>query len=89
MGGVTPPPQPLAREEAPVVSTTFTEQEFVDNALKAFAANPVNRDIAIARTLFLVTELHAGMAGAFNALQAGGIGGIKQLLGGAIFGKGK
>ena len=90
MDGVTPPSQPLAREEAPSVSiTTFTEQEFIARCVEQFTANPANRDIAIARTLFLVTELHTNMVGAFTALQAGGLGGIKSLLGGALFGKGK
>jgi hypothetical protein len=77
------------QEAAPVVVTTFSEQEFVDRALAAFAANPENRDRAIARTLFLTTELHAHMVGAFQALQAGGIGGIKDLIGGTLFGKGR
>jgi hypothetical protein len=71
----------------PAVASVLTEKEFVDRALAAFTLDPVNRDIAIARSLFLTTELHMHMVGAFEALQKGGIGGLKDVIGGALFGK--
>jgi len=53
----------------------------------AFAANPENRDLALARVLYMTTVLHNQMLGAFMAIQQNGIGGLKDLLGGALFGK--
>jgi hypothetical protein len=36
-----------------------TEAEFVEEALAMFAANPLNRDIAMARCLYYLTRLEA------------------------------
>jgi len=71
------------------VASELSQQEFIDNAVRAFAANPENRDLAIAQILYMTTVLHNQMLGAFAAIQSGGLGGLKDILGGVLLGKGR
>ena len=48
-----------------------------------------NRDLAIAQILYMTTVLHNQMLGAFAAIQSGGLGGLKDILGGVLLGKGR
>jgi hypothetical protein len=59
----------------------------VERALRAFADNPTNRDVLLAQTAFQVAELHGQMLAAFAAISQGGLGGLKDLIGGSLFGR--
>jgi hypothetical protein len=68
-----------------VASAVNAEQQFVDEAMRAFADNPENRDIALARCLYYLQRLSSvadmleSMMPQLNAMASGPLG---KMLGG-------